>query len=142
MEKTRKIKKKFKKNYFDITYHINSDIVAKALVAGQQVTENNGAPLWSVPGLYQYPGVDLQRAKVLLVIGQTDVVHVQLTQGIVVIVLPQFKFVQCNKHPTLVFAAKQLATLVRALREALTPTFLLELEKKKRRRSRHWYCST
>lgn len=108
-----------------LTYHVNSHIIAQTLISWQQVTKDDGASLWSVPGLHQDPGVDLQRREVLVVIYQTDVVHLQLSQGLVIIIFPEFKLVQCHKHTALILAAEKLAALVGALCEALAPALLL-----------------
>lgn len=108
-----------------LTYHVNSHVVAKALIARQQVTKYDGASLWSIPGLHQNPRVDLQWAEVLVLFHQTDMVHLQFTQGFVVIILPELKLVQCNKHATFVLTSEKLAALVGALREALAPALLL-----------------
>lgn len=53
-------------------------------------------------------------------------VHLQLAQSFIIIILPEFKLVQGNEYTTLILTAKKLATLVGALREALAPTLLLE----------------
>lgn len=108
-----------------LTYHVNSHIVAQAFIAWQQVTKNNGASLWPVSGLHQNPGVDLQWRDVLVIFHQIDVVHLKLTQGFVIIILPEFKFVKGHKHTTLILTAKELAALVGALCEALAPALLL-----------------
>lgn len=106
------------------SYHVNTHIVAKALIAWQKVTENDGAPLWSFPGLDEDPRVNLQ-TKVLVLIHQTEMIDLQLTQDFIIIILPKFKFVQCHKHSTLILAAEQLPTLIGALREALASALFL-----------------
>lgn len=109
----------------NLTHHVNSHIVAQALIARQQVTKNDGASLWSVPGLHQDPGVDLQWREVLILFHQIDVIHLQLAQGFIVIILPEFKLVQGHEHAALILTAEKLAALVGALREALAPALLL-----------------
>ncbi len=108
-----------------LTHHVDSHIVAQALIARQQVTKNNGASLWPVPGLHQDPGVDLQWREVLVLFHQIYVVHLQLAQDFVIIILPEFKLVQGHKHAALILTAEKLAALVGALREALAPALLL-----------------
>lgn len=112
------------------SYHINTHIVAKALVARQKVTENDSTPLWSFPGLHEDPRVDLQRTKVLIFLHQAEMIYLQLTQDLIVIILPKFKFVQCHKHTTLILTAEQLPTLIGALCEALASALFLENENK------------
>ncbi|KAF3832319.1 hypothetical protein F7725_025984 [Dissostichus mawsoni] len=95
-----------------VTYHVYSHIVAQALIPGQQVTEDDGPSLRPVPGLHQDPGVDLQRRKVLVVFHQIHVVHLQLTQSFVIVILPEFKLVQGHKHTALILTAEELASLL------------------------------
>lgn len=109
----------------NFSYHINTHIVTKALVARQKVTKNDSTPLWSFPGLHEDPRVDLQRTKVLIVFHKAEMIYLQLTQDLIII-LPKFKFVQCHKHTTLILTAEQLPTLIGALCEALAPALFLE----------------
>lgn len=107
------------------SYHVNTHVVAETFIAWQKVTENDGAPLWSFPGLDKDPRVDLQRTKVLVLFHQTEMIDLQLTQDFIIIIFPKFKFVQCHKHSTLILAAEQLPTLIGALREALASALFL-----------------
>lgn len=110
------------------SYHINTHIVTKALVAWQKVTENDSTPLWSFPSLHEDPRVDLQRTKVLILFHQAEMIYLQFPQHliIIIIILPKFKFVQCHKYTTLILTAEQLPTLIGALCEALASALFLE----------------
>lgn len=111
--------------YESHTYHVNSHIVPQALIAWQQVTKYDSASLWTLPRLHQDPGVDLQWRKVLFLFHQSDVVHLKLAQGFVIVILPEFKLVKSHKHAALILTAEQLPALVGAFCEALAPTLLL-----------------
>lgn len=110
-----------------IAYHIYPDIIAQALVARQQVIEDDGTAFRPLAGLHHHARVDLQRREVVLAVDQRDRVHLQLAQ-LVVIVLPQLQLVHGHEHAALVLAAEQLLALVGALREALAAALLLEVE--------------
>lgn len=115
----------------NVSYHINTHIVTKALVARQKVTENDSTPLWSFPGLDKDPRIDLQGTKVLILFHQAEMIYLQLTQdflllSIIIIIIPKFKFVECHKHATFILTAEQLPSLIGALCEALASALFLE----------------